>query len=168
MATCFSILFVCLGNICRSPAAEGVMQSYIDDAGLGGAVSIDSAGTAGWHAGNPADPRMRGAASRRGFALNSLARQVTAADLHKFDLILAMDQANLRDLQDLLKCETDIAPTASQRENIRLFCDFCTQHSLTEVPDPYYGDASGFDKVLDILEDGCNGLLDHVRYRLQQ
>ena len=162
----FRIIFVCLGNICRSPAAEGVMQRLVDEAGLSGAIALDSASTAGWHAGKPADARMRSAASHRGFSLTSLARQVTAADLHDFDLILAMDQANLRDLQSMLK--PGKAPSASvhQRENIRLFCDFCTTHSVTEVPDPYYDDASGFEKVLDILEDGCAGLLEHVRARL--
>lgn len=155
----FRLLFVCLGNICRSPAAEGVMRRKIEEAGLTDRVHLDSAGTQGWHTGKSPDSRMIAAAARRAYPLTSRARQVTKADLRDFDLILAMDGQNLRDLQSL-------DSRAEHREKVRLFCEFCREHEAREVPDPYYGGPEGFDKVLDLLEDGCAGLAEHVKERL--
>jgi protein-tyrosine phosphatase len=155
----FRLLFVCLGNICRSPAAEGVMRRLVEETGLGDRIEIDSAGTAGWHEGKRADPRMRKASARRGLDLTHLARQVHPTDLAEFDLVLAMDRQNQADLLAL-----DSAGLYPAR--IRLLCEFCTRHEAREVPDPYYGGEAGFEHVLDLLEDACTGLLDHVRSRI--
>ena len=155
----FRLLFVCLGNICRSPAADGVMRDVVEKAGLSARIEIDSAGTEGWHSGKLPDQRMRQVASTRGITLDHRARQFKAVDLERFDLILAMDRDNERNIRAL------------DRENrhaakIRLFCDFCTDHSEREVPDPYYGGPEGFEHVLDLIEDGCEGLLREVKSRL--
>lgn len=157
----FRLLFVCLGNICRSPAAEGVMQRLIREAGLQNHVSIDSAGTAGWHTGKRADPRMRAAAEARGTELSSLARQVREGDFRDFDLILVMDRSNLADIRSF-------SGDGRLMNKVRLFCEFCNDHDETEVPDPYYGGPEGFEKVLDLLEDGCAGILDHIRRHLKE
>jgi protein-tyrosine phosphatase len=158
-APVFKILFICLGNICRSPAAEGVMRRVITEAGLSHLVFIDSAGTADWHTGKSADQRMIKAAADRGFELTSRARQVQDADLGEYDLILVMDRSNHQDLRTF------------DQENlhgtkVRLFCEFCSLHEESEVPDPYYGGPEGFDKVLDLLEDGCTGVVNHLRQHL--
>lgn len=155
----FRLLFVCMGNICRSPAAEGVMRQKLNAAGLGARVHLASAGTGGWHAGKRPDERMRRAASGRGYDLVSFARQVTEEDLADFDLVLVMDQENRRDLRTFDRAGKHDA-------KVRLFCDFCLQHKATQVPDPYYGGPDGFEHVLDLLEDGCDGLMNHVRERL--
>ena len=160
-APSFRLLFVCMGNICRSPAAEGVMQRLAGKAGLIGQLHIDSAGTGGWHAGEPPDARMTRSAARRGYKLVSRARQVLASDFARFDLIVVMDQQNLRDLKAF-------DPGAGQWSKVRMFCEFCTQHDEQEVPDPYYGGEAGFERVLDLLEDGCAGLLDHVQATLSR
>ncbi|MFH1498695.1 MAG: low molecular weight protein-tyrosine-phosphatase [Verrucomicrobiota bacterium] len=154
------ILFVCMGNICRSPAGEGVLRAQVAAAGLAGRVEIDSAGTIGFHAGQPADRRMRTAAARRGYELTSRARQVTPADLTRFDLILTMDEDNRRGVLALARDE-------GQRARVRAFCEFCQTHADTEVPDPYYGGEQGFEHVLDLLEDGCAGVLTWTRQRLE-
>lgn len=149
------ILFVCLGNICRSPAAEGVFRTLVAKAGREQDFVISSAGTLGYHAGSLADPRMRRAAGKRGYALTSRARQFEQADFHRHDLILAMDGDNLRSLLSQGRTDAD-------REKVRSFCDFCVRMvHYKEVPDPYYGEAEGFEEVLDLLEDGCTGLLAH-------
>lgn len=150
------VLFVCMGNICRSPAGEGVMRSLVEQAGLSEQVEIASAGTIGMHAGSLPDPRMRTAAARRGYALISRARKFVAADLDVFDLILTMDEDNHRNVLAL-------ASTPEQRARVRPFCDFCEQHEDAAVPDPYYGGPQGFDHVLDLLEDGCRGVLATLR-----
>jgi len=155
----FRLLFVCLGNICRSPAADGVMRDVVEKAGLSDRIEIDSAGTEGWHSGKLPDQRMRQAASTRGITLDHRARQFKAADLERFDLILAMDRDNERNIRTL---DRENRHTAK----IRLFCDFCTDHSEREVPDPYYGGPEGFEHVLDLIEDGCEGLLREVKARL--
>jgi protein-tyrosine phosphatase len=155
MATPFRLLFVCLGNICRSPAAEGVMRALVEREGCDH-VEIDSAGTAGWHSGKLPDERMRQAARARGLDLSSRARQVMPDDLSKFDLVVAMDESNRRDLRAL-------DPESMHAAKIRLLCDFCTEHDLREVPDPYYGGPEGFEQVLNLLEDGCAGLLAEIR-----
>lgn len=152
----FRLLFVCLGNICRSPAAEGVMRAMVEREGLAGRVTIRSAGTGGWHAGNLPDARMRGAAKNRGYNLQSRARQVTEDDLHEHHLVLVMDEQNLREIQTFDR-------KRQHGEKIRLFCDFCTDHDAKEVPDPYYGGEQGFEHVLDLLEDGCRGVIEHIR-----
>lgn len=157
--TTFKILFICMGNICRSPAAEGVMRKRVAEAGLSSRVLIDSAGTGGWHAGARADHRMRAAASARGYDLTSLARQVKPSDFEEFDLLLIMDEQNRRDL-------LPFDPERQHQAKVRFLCEFCSEHPDKEVPDPYYGGAQGFEKVLDLLEDSCAGLLRHVQAKL--
>lgn len=155
MAAPYRLLFVCLGNICRSPAAEGVMRSLIEAKGFADRVQVRSAGTAGWHAGKLPDQRMRTAAQNRGYELCSRARQVTEDDLRDYDLVLVMDRQNLRDMRSYDRA-------ALYGTKVRLFCEFCTDHQESEVPDPYYGGVQGFELVLDLLEDGCRGVLAHI------
>ncbi len=150
------VLFVCLGNICRSPAAEGVFLHLIGREGLEEAFQVDSAGTGDWHVGRPADPRMRAAAARRGIVLPSRARQITAADLRRFDHVLTMDRQNLRAVRGL------IGPDGATAR-IGPLTGHCRRFSVEEVPDPYYGGEQGFDQVLDLLEDACAGLLESLR-----
>ena len=154
------ILFVCLGNICRSPTAEGVMAKLVADAGLQGEIELDSAGTGTWHVGEPADTRARKAASARGIELHSIARQVRAEDFERFDLILAMDGSNQHALQRL-------APDEVAREKVKLLREFdpavADLHDL-DVPDPYYDSERGFEIVLDQVQAACEGLLARVRY----
>jgi protein-tyrosine phosphatase len=151
------ILFVCMGNICRSPTAEGVMRRVLDDAGLAGRVHVESAGTGGWHAGEPPDERATLAARRRGIALEGAARQVRPADFRDFDLLIAMDRSNLREL-------LAVAPDEDAAEKVRLLREFDPASSGDlDVPDPYYGGARGFETVLDMVEAACRGLLDELR-----
>jgi protein-tyrosine phosphatase len=153
------ILFVCMGNICRSPTAEGVMRSLLRAEGLERAVTIDSAGTGGWHAGDPPDSRAMAAARSRDIVLEGAAREVTAEDFDRFDLLLAMDRENERDL--LAR-----APDAEARAKVRLLREFDPESVAAgdlDVPDPYYGGLHGFDRVLDLVEAACRGLLDEVR-----
>lgn len=153
------ILFVCLGNICRSPTAEGVMVGLVKRAGLEDEIELDSAGTGGWHVGEAPDPRARAAARSRGVALESVARQVTPEDFERFDLIVAMDGSNASDLER-------IAPDERSREKIHLLREFdpasAGERDL-DVPDPYYEGANGFEIVLDQVETACEGLLARVR-----
>ena len=149
------ICFVCMGNICRSPTAEGVMRHLVREAGLDGTIALDSAGTGDWHAGELPDPRSREAAARRGYLLEHRARLFTAADLDRFDLILAMDRENLTVLRRR-------APAAAHGR-LRLFLEFAPQKRLEDVPDPYYGGPNGFEEVLDLVEDAARGLLIHLR-----
>lgn len=152
------ILFVCLGNICRSPTAEGVFRQYVRQAGLEAKVTIDSAGTADWHTGKAPDPRTIRAAARRGYDLSALrARQAVAGDFHRFDLILAMDESNLANLKG-------IQPADGKAELALYLPRFGLQ--TREVPDPYYGGEEGFEQVLDMLEQASQALLDEVRSRL--
>lgn len=149
------ILFVCMGNICRSPAAEIIFRRMVDEAGLAGGVEIDSAGTIGYHVGNPPDARMAATLSARGYAIQGSARKVTAADLADFDLVLPMDEDNEESLRHLSgNCE--------HGGRIRPFVSFCTEHPVPHVSDPYYGGSRGFEEVGDIIEDGCRGLLAHL------
>jgi low molecular weight protein-tyrosine phosphatase len=145
------VLFVCLGNICRSPAAEAVFASLVAEAGVAGDFAVDSAGTGAWHVGEPADARMRRAARRRGIVISSIARQVTPTDFGAFDLIVAMDSSN----HDVL---TAMAPD-EHRTKVVLFRDFDPDGRGEDVPDPYYGGAQGFDEVLDIVTRASRGLL---------
>jgi protein-tyrosine phosphatase len=152
------ILFVCLGNICRSPTAEGVMRTLVREAGLQESIELDSAGTGAWHVGAPPDARASAAARRLGIELGGLARQVRAADFEQFDLLLAMDRANLRELRRL-------APGQDARAKVRLLRDFDPASAGREldVPDPYYGAAGGFAEVLDLVRAACVGLLHELR-----
>jgi protein-tyrosine phosphatase len=148
---------VCLGNICRSPTAEGVMAELVAEAGLSHRIEVDSAGTGGWHVGQPADTRAIGEARRRGVALTGRARQFHPGDFYRYDLILAMDRRNETDLHDL-------APEASLRDRVRLLRSFDpTASADLDVPDPYYGEGDGFGHVFDLAERACRGLLGHVR-----
>jgi protein-tyrosine phosphatase len=152
-----SVLFVCMGNICRSPTAEGVFRHYVSEAGLAELFEIDSAGTHAYHVGEPPDKRAQQAAARRGFSLEDIrARRVAPEDFERFHHIIAMDQDNLVMLQEQAE--------AGQREKIRLFLEFSSGPE-TEVPDPYYGGVTGFERVLDLVEDASRGLLDMLRTR---
>lgn len=157
----YRLLFVCLGNICRSPSAENIMRYAIAEAGLEGQIVCDSAGTSSYHIGSPPDARMRSAAQKRGIRLVGQARQFIPADFEQFDLILAMDRENYRNILALDR-------EAMYGDKVKMMCDYCTQHSLKEVPDPYYGGAEGFDRVIDLLLDACHGLLDEVRPQLSR
>jgi protein-tyrosine phosphatase len=158
MAT-FRVLVVCMGNICRSPTAEGVLRRKLRDAGLQEAVEVDSAGTHDYHVGAPPDLRAQQHALRRGYDLSALrARQVNVADFERFDLVLAMDEQNLERLQRL-------CPPA-RRERLRLLMSFAGVPGRTVVPDPYYGGAGHFDEVLDLVERACDGLVAELRQRL--
>jgi protein-tyrosine phosphatase len=150
------VLFVCLGNICRSPTAEGVVRVLAAREAPDLAIEVDSAGTAAYHVGAAPDPRTRAAAARRGYDLEALrARVVEPGDFTRFDLILAMDADNLRVLRRR-------APAAAH-ERLRLFMEFAPQAATSEVPDPYYGGANGFEEVLDLVEAAARGLLAHLR-----
>ena len=152
------ILFVCLGNICRSPTAEGVLRTLAAREAPELALEVDSAGTAAYHVGQPPDPRTRAAAARRGYDLSALrARSIESADFERFDLILAMDRENLTALRRR-------AP-AHAHERLRLFLEFCADEAPEEVPDPYYGGPNGFEEVLDLVESATRGLLAHLRQR---
>ena len=151
------LLFVCLGNICRSPAAEGVFLHLLAERGLSEHFVVDSAGTGGWHVGNPADQRMQAAANRRGIQLPSRARQITLDDLTAFDLVLTMDQSNL-DTVKSLAAEAGGRATAV----IEPILTYASTFSETDVPDTYYGGEAGFEHVLDLLEDACSTLLDKL------
>lgn len=152
----YQLLFVCLGNICRSPSAEGIMNHLIQEKELGDRIMCDSAGTSSYHIGSSPDRRMTAAAKLRDIALEGQARQFTVADFEEFDLILAMDKDNY---QDILRLDS----TGRYKDKVRLMCSFCTQHDDEEVPDPYYGGTEGFKYVIDLLLDACEGLLDSIR-----
>ncbi|KAI7983637.1 putative low molecular weight protein-tyrosine-phosphatase slr0328 [Camellia lanceoleosa] len=159
----FSVLFVCLGNICRSPAAEAVFTHLVNKRGLDSNFIIDSAGTIGYHEGNEADPRMRAAAKRRGIHVTSISRPIRPADFRDFDLILAMDKKNRDDILEALerwKLRGNLPADAHKK--VQLMCSYCKKHDESEVPDPYYGGPQGFEKVLDLLEDACESLLDSI------
>jgi len=151
------VLFVCLGNICRSPAAEGVFVHLLAQQGLLDRFVVDSAGTGGWHVGRRADARMREAAARRGIDLTSRARQLDLGDLHSFDHILTMDADNLAAVRALAR----EAGNPAEQARVEAMTHYCRRHRGTrEVPDPYYGGPEGFERVLDLLEDACEGLLE--------
>ncbi|PKI78743.1 hypothetical protein CRG98_000810 [Punica granatum] len=159
----FSVLFVCLGNICRSPAAEGVFRDIVKKRGLDSKFEIDSAGTIGYHEGNLADPRMRAAAKKRGIEITSISRPIQPSDFRNFDLILAMDKQNREDILGAFerwKFRETLPDDAHKK--VKLMCSYCKKHTDTEVPDPYYGGPQGFEKVLDLLEDACESLLDSI------
>jgi len=154
-----SVLFVCMGNICRSPTAEGVFRHLVTDSGLDEHVHIDSAGTHAYHVGEPPDRRARAAAERRGISLEDIqARRVQADDFERFSYIIAMDQDNLAVLEEQSE--------GAHREKLRLFLEFSSGPEK-EVPDPYYGGATGFERVLDLVEDAGRGLLEELRGKMK-
>jgi protein-tyrosine phosphatase len=153
------LLFVCLGNICRSPTAEGVMRALVSREGLEGSIEVESAGTGGWHVGSPPDARAAEAARARGVALGGTARQVRAQDFDDFNLLLAMDSENLRALRRL-------APGEQERAKVRLLREFDPASAPAadlDVPDPYYGGVDGFGEVFELVQAACAGLLEQLR-----
>jgi protein-tyrosine phosphatase len=153
------VLFVCLGNICRSPTAEGVMRKLVDRAGLQDSIELDSAGTGGWHVGSPPDQRATATARARGIELEGAARQIVIEDFAAFDLLLAMDRSNLGELRQL-------APDEAAAARVRLLREFDPASAGStdlDVPDPYYGGPGGFDEVLDLVQAACAGLLAEIR-----
>lgn len=160
-AQSLSVLFVCLGNICRSPSAHGVFRARVADAGLADRVFVDSAGTGNWHAGRPPDTRARVAAAARGVMIEDLrARQVTADDLQRFDYVIAMDAENLQELKRMEHA------SRQPRAEVRLFGDYSVDHPGQSIPDPYYGGDDGFERVLDRIENASDGLIAEIRERL--
>ncbi len=150
-----SVLFVCMGNICRSPTAEGVFRHFVEEGGLGDHIEIDSAGTHAYHTGEPADRRASAAAERRGYSLAEIrARRVVDKDFEQFDYVIAMDRDNVERLVEQADVE--------HHDKIRLFLDFANAQE-DEVPDPYYGGAAGFERVLDLVEDASRGLLETLQ-----
>ena len=150
------VLFVCMGNICRSPTAEGVFRQVVENEGLSHLIEIDSAGTHAYHIGNEPDRRSQAAALRRGYDLSSQrARKVEVSDFHEYTYILAMDRENYENLVQI--CPSEAA------QKLMLFLEHGQNISETEVPDPYYGGANGFEQVLDLIEDASQGLLAHIR-----
>ncbi len=150
------VLFVCMGNICRSPTAEAVFRARVEEAGLSDQIRIDSAGTHDYHIGEPPDTRTQRAAAKRGYDMSALrGRQVERADFGRFDYVLAMDNANFSILQRLRPDDAGA--------HLGLFLQFAARHEQREVPDPYYGGADGFERVLDMVEDASAGLLAHIR-----
>ncbi|MEO1179604.1 MAG: low molecular weight protein-tyrosine-phosphatase [Cyanobacteria bacterium J06636_28] len=149
------LLFVCLGNICRSPSAENIMNHLLAQRGLQTQVSCDSAGTSSYHIGSPPDSRMTAAAKKRGISLVGRARQFTVEDFEQFDLILAMDDSNYRNILAL-------DSSGQYATKVKRMCDFCHDYPDREVPDPYYGGTDGFDYVIGLLMDACDGLLQEI------
>ncbi|MBN1478166.1 low molecular weight phosphotyrosine protein phosphatase [Candidatus Sumerlaeota bacterium] len=150
------ILFVCMGNICRSPAAEGVFLEMLRERGEADGFEVDSAGTLDYHTGELPDPRMRRVGARRGYNFDSRARHFTPCDFDRFDMIIAMDENNLHEIRSL-------DPRGRHREKVHLLCDFLVEPGPAEVPDPYYGGEEGFERCLDLIERACEGLLTHLR-----
>jgi low molecular weight protein-tyrosine phosphatase len=154
-----NVLFVCMGNICRSPSGEAVMNKFIKRSGLTNEIGCDSAGTIAHHEGEQADTRMKRHALNRGFRLISIARRFRNVDFDNFDYIIAMDRENYNDLHSFDR-------EKKYKDKIHLMTDFAKNGKYSEVPDPYYGGPEGFEKVLDILEESCEGLLEEIKKKL--
>lgn len=152
----YKVLFVCLGNICRSPAAHGIFEHIVKENGMQDNIEIDSAGTYAGHRGELPDRRMRTAAMYRGYALTHRSRPVSSLDFLEFDLIIAMDDQNYEDLMHL-------APSVDATHKIRRMASYLTTHSISYIPDPYYMGTEGFSLVLDLLEEGCKNLFDEIK-----
>jgi len=153
-----SVLFVCMGNICRSPTAEAVFRHFVENAGMSEHILIDSAGTHDYHIGDSPDARAQRSAQQRGYDMSGLrGRQVGEGDFNRFDYVLAMDKANLQILRS-------IAPPGADKK-AKLFLEYARHHGEREVPDPYYGGSDGFERVLDMVEDAAQGLLEEIRQR---
>ncbi|MBI9103494.1 MAG: low molecular weight phosphotyrosine protein phosphatase [Spirochaetales bacterium] len=151
-----NILFVCLGNICRSPSGEGVFKALVEEEGLEENFFIDSAGTSAYHVGEAADSRMRKHAAKRNIRLTSRSRQFRKDDFKEFDIIIAMDKSNYRDI-------TAMDRHGEYYEKVKMMTDFSSGYQKIDVPDPYYGGDSGFEEVLNILDDSCRGLLMELK-----
>lgn len=149
------VLFVCMGNICRSPAGENIFRHLVKEAGLSKEIICDSAGTLGYHTGNNPDTRMSRTIRKRDYDVTGYARQFSLHDFEAFDLILTMDDENYANIIALAKSE-------EQKARVHRFTDYCTEHDHREVPDPYYGGDGGFELVADLIEDGSRGLLNHL------
>ena len=158
MSSPVRILFVCMGNICRSPAAENTMRHLVEQAGLANSVVCDSAGTIDYHAGEAPDARMSAAGLKRGIVFKGRARQFKVRDFDDFDRILAMDGQNLKEIMRLARSETD-------KSKVIPFCHYVHAFPDREVPDPYYGGAEGFEHVMDLMDDGCRHLLAEIKAR---
>ena len=152
----YKVLFVCLGNICRSPAAEGIFNELVKKEKLNEIINSDSAGTSGYHDGDLPDHRMRKHGEKRGYQFNSLSRKFTRRDFDEFDIILAMDDNNYYDILSL-------APDLDSEKKVHRMVEYSQKHSYDHIPDPYYSGADGFELVLDLLEDACEGLIDKIK-----
>lgn len=152
----YKVLFVCLGNICRSPAAEGIFNALVKKEGLSNQIKIDSAGTSGYHCGDLPDSRMRQCGNKRGYKFDTLSRKFTGQDYNDFDIIIAMDDRNYHDILRL-------SPDLESRERVYRMTEFSQRFTHDHIPDPYYSGTDGFELVLDLLEDACEGLLDKLK-----
>lgn len=152
----YKVLFVCLGNICRSPAGEGIFKKLVKEQGLENQISIDSAGTSGYHNGELPDSRMRQHGARRGYKFDSLSRKFTSEDFYDFDIILVMDDSNYHNVMRL-------APDLDSQKKVYRMVEFSQRFGHDHIPDPYYSGADGFELVLDLLEDACEALLDRMK-----
>jgi protein-tyrosine phosphatase len=162
MNSTVEVCFVCLGNICRSPLAQGVFETLVKEEGLQDRIIISSAGVGNWHVGNPPDPRMQQTAHEHGIQLNSQARQFQASDFKQMDLVLAMDHSNLSALQQM-------RPAPELKDKLFLFRSFDSQHNNDlDVPDPYYGGDKGFETVYQIVERTCPKVLEHLKTKLKK
>lgn len=152
----YKVLFVCLGNICRSPAGEGIFKKLVKEENLEDKITIDSAGTSGYHDGELPDPRMRQHGAHRGYKFDSLSRKFTSEDFYDFDIILAMDDSNYQNIMRLV-------PDLDSQKKVYRMVEFSERFVHDHIPDPYYSGADGFELVLDLLEDACEGLLDKMK-----
>lgn len=152
----YKVLFVCLGNICRSPAGEGIFKKLVKEQGLENQISVDSAGTSGYHNGELPDSRMRQHGARRGYKFDSLSRKFTSEDFYDFDIILVMDDSNYHNVMRL-------APDLDSQKKVYRMVEFSQRFGHDHIPDPYYSGADGFELVLDLLEDACEALLARMK-----